>query len=244
MSELSAIKAYIRQKMKEQSTTQAELASHLDMSLSGLKKVLAREDISFELLASILNALGSSLSQFYASQSAQSVHEELKINPQIEELLETDDNAFRVFWLCGVERRPLSDVSSLLSLPTQQLYGVLRKLDDAGLLRWKAGDSVTSGLSPLLKLAQGSPVRRRVEREILGVSPDSSTATRLRGDWQWRVWRLSDSQAKLFLREIDELLLRISRGSASAINSYDSRELKTFRFLYHAEFFSPFSVNG
>jgi hypothetical protein len=124
-----------------------DLARELNISTSGMRKILTRSDISFKALEQILEALGTSMERFFEEKNSQSQHEELNLNPELDEYLSTDLFGFLVFWLCAIERRKIDDIANKINKKRLELYKTLRKLDQFKVIKWKKGDEILSHLS-------------------------------------------------------------------------------------------------
>ena len=233
------LRLYVRELMNSKKIKVPDLARELNISTSGMRKILTRSDISYKALEQILEALGSSMERFFEEKNSQSQHEELNLNPELDEYLSTDLIGFLVFWLCAIERRKIDDIADKINKKRLELYKTLRKLDHFKVIKWKKGDEILSEFSMLLKLPKNSHLRTTVENCFFTVPFFKSVQRHLDPSWKWRIWCLNAEQIQEFREELEALCMRYARISALTMRTSSMQELSTVRMVWR---FEPFDV--
>jgi hypothetical protein len=122
--------------------TQEELGRRLGLSLSGTKKIFQKSDIGLERFAAICRILD--LDPRDAMDHAAAGALKVKaLDEDVDAYLAAHPQAFRLYWLLAVERMNVSTSLSTAGIPRLDGYRMLRKLDDFGLIIWRAGDRVS-----------------------------------------------------------------------------------------------------
>jgi transcriptional regulator with XRE-family HTH domain len=134
-------KSRFREEMKKQGLSLSDLAKQLQMSLSGVKKIFQKEDISLDRFRHICSILG--LDPAIVLQSSTSYGLKVKnFPPEADRYLSKEPQAFHLFILLSVERIPIKDAIEELRMSNAEAYRHLRALDRLDLLHWKSGDDV------------------------------------------------------------------------------------------------------
>ncbi len=122
----------LKSTLKRQRVTYKELAQRLELSESGLKKILSAKDGSFQRLAQICKELGLSMQELLQG-NAEQTHEVFYSDDQQEFLL-AHPRALSLYWALVLERRTLPDAQKFVGLTEKETFSILRKLDQLELL--------------------------------------------------------------------------------------------------------------
>jgi transcriptional regulator with XRE-family HTH domain len=155
---MTAVKAAL----KRQKITYAELAKRLRISESGLKKILSAKDGSFQRLAQICEELGLSLSELLAGEDQT---QEISFTPAQQEFLASHAGALRLFWALVYERRPLPEAEKLAGVNPKEVFSLLRKLDQLGLLELLPANRLRIPAVRPVRWVGDGPLIRKLHRE-------------------------------------------------------------------------------
>lgn len=152
----------VKAALKRQKLTYAELAKRLELSESGLKKILSATDGSFQRLAQICEVLGLSMRDVLAGED---LTLDVSFTLAQQEYLAANSVAFRLFWALVYERRPLQEAEKLAGLNGKEVFSVLRKLDQLNLLELLPGNRLrVPAVRPIRWVGDG-PLIRKLHRE-------------------------------------------------------------------------------
>ena len=129
---VSHLFARFRAEMKKKNLRYADLAKKIRMSESGLKKIFSSSDVSFSRLFDIGNALGVSLSQFFAEYDSEFV--DIEFSQKQQEYFTQFPIGFEVFWKLVYERLEISEVLASTKIIEKDLFKILRQLDKLDLI--------------------------------------------------------------------------------------------------------------
>jgi transcriptional regulator with XRE-family HTH domain len=121
----------LKQALKQRALTYRELANGIGLSESGIKKIFAAKDGSFQRLAQICRFVGISLSELI--EDTRTLNVDFTEQQQIAFLKEP--KLFQYYWLLVYERRQQSDVQNELQLSKAESFRLARKLDVLGLIK-------------------------------------------------------------------------------------------------------------
>ncbi|KHD89041.1 MAG: hypothetical protein OM95_06225 [Bdellovibrio sp. ArHS] len=128
----------IKKILKAREVTYGDLASHLKMSESGVKKMLNAKDISFRRILQICEALEVLPGQLF-SMSEKSFISEVVLSQQQEDALLKQRSLLAVYWRFVVEGCPLNEIEKLQKISSAELKKILDKLVHLDLLTAKRG---------------------------------------------------------------------------------------------------------
>ena len=120
----------LKRSLKQHHITYKDLAEGIGLSESGVKKIFAAEDGSFQRLAQISKYMGIAMAELF--QEAPSIGVDFSSKQQAEFL--KDPTLFYVFWLLVYERQSLEDTKKQLKLSATEAFKKLRTLDLLGLI--------------------------------------------------------------------------------------------------------------
>jgi DNA-binding Xre family transcriptional regulator len=139
--EFELVTATIKQTLKRKKVTYAKLAEYLEMSESGVKKILNAKDANFTKLQAICNCLDVSLKDILEEVESTTFVEE-KFSKEHEKFFFHNKNFFYFYWLLVVERRPKQEIQKQYNLTKRQLTTYLTKLDSLGLIELHPSDKI------------------------------------------------------------------------------------------------------
>lgn len=155
---MSAVKGAL----KKQKLTYAELARRMQLSESGLKKILSGKDGSFQRLARICEELGLSLRDLLAGED--DTHE-ISFTPAQQEYLTSNAAALRLYWALVYERRLLPEAEKLAGLNGRDTFSALRKLDQLNLLELLPENRLRIPSVRSVRWVGDGPLIRKLHRE-------------------------------------------------------------------------------
>ena len=125
--------------LKSKGLTYAELAQLIDMSESGLKKLLTAEDGSVGRLDTMCRALGIKLLDLIQIAEAESPVSEFRLPLKVQEFFIANFDCFRVFWMLMYDELPPEKIQSELKMSEKEFWKHVRQLDRFDLV--KVGES-------------------------------------------------------------------------------------------------------
>jgi transcriptional regulator with XRE-family HTH domain len=152
----------VKAALKRQKITYAELAKRLEISESGLKKILSATDGSFQRLAQICEVLGLVMRDLLAGESHT---QEISFTPAQQEYLAGNTAALRLYWALVYERRALEEAEKLAGLNGKEVFSVLRKLDQLNLLELLPANRLRIPAVRPVKWVGDGPLIRKLHRE-------------------------------------------------------------------------------
>lgn len=210
----------LKRELRQKKVRYQDLAKHLGLSESGVKKLLNSEDIAMSRLQKILEILELSLSDLENLVSRKSVQEVELSEKQQRELIRNFD-VFCFYWKIAVEKQSLEKIQKEFSLSKAQLASYLRKLDELNLIRWKTGQSFQSvhqqlvrwvGQGPLLDYINREWGRRVLEQSLTQIKSQTRGERSL---FQLKYLTLTSYQIQELVEELskrgDELSIQASR---------------------------------
>ncbi|WP_413288323.1 helix-turn-helix domain-containing protein [Bdellovibrio sp. HCB337] len=149
----------IKDIMKKQGVSYRDLAKALQVSESGIKKVMVGKDCSFNKLVRICSVLDVPVQNVLAA-AVQNASLPTPLTGEQRKLLNSDDDTYRVLNCLQMNDYNLKFVSRLLGLKKEQIYPHLKKLEEVNLIVWFKGDKIKS-FAPLYYDFKGVPASQR-----------------------------------------------------------------------------------
>lgn len=128
----------IKKILKTREVTYNELAAHLKMTESGVKKMLNAKDISFRRILQICEALGILPGQLFSLSEKNFISEVTLSKPQEDALLK-QRSLLAVYWRLAIEGCDLNEIEELQKISKAELKKILDKLVSLELLTVKRG---------------------------------------------------------------------------------------------------------
>jgi DNA-binding Xre family transcriptional regulator len=153
-AELDAILAALKKVMREKKMAYRELAPLVSLSESGLKKIFGSRDCSYIRLAQISRALGFKLTDLLA-EIDRSEMRQVRFTEKQQAFLLKNMRIFRFFVKLVVERQTVESIQKEFSLGQKETFGVLKRLDELGLIQLLPKDQIN--LPPLIYVKDFGP---------------------------------------------------------------------------------------
>ncbi|MCP4912169.1 MAG: helix-turn-helix domain-containing protein [Oligoflexia bacterium] len=131
----------IKKIMKAKKLKYSDLASHLEMSESGVKKLLSGKDFSMNKLSLIADFLELGLVELIESSKEQEFVEH-KLNGEIEAFFVNNWDHFCFYWLFVAEVTPLETILSDYGLEFKDVEKYLLKLDSFDLIEYHSKEKI------------------------------------------------------------------------------------------------------
>ena len=152
--ELKAVFEVLRNVMRERKISYRELAPQVGLSESGLKKIFAARDCSYARVSQLAQALGFTLTDLLVEIERAELKSVCFTSKQ-QLFLVKNRRAFRFFVKLAVERQPTAQIQKEFGLSPKETFGLLKTLDDLGLVRLLPENRVQ--LPPLLHVKDFGP---------------------------------------------------------------------------------------
>ena len=140
----------IKRLIRGSSMTYKDLAKKMNLSESGLKKILSKEDMPTSRLMEFCDHLDLSLTDLLKGIESQNFID-ITFTKEQESVFEKDYRVFLFYWFLVYERRSLEETMSLMNLNKHASEKLLLKLDKLNLLSYLANGK--------LKIPSPKPVR-------------------------------------------------------------------------------------
>ncbi len=131
----------LKKNLKSQKMTYRELAKKIGLSESGLKKIFAADDTSFNRLVQIAGALGLQISDLL-NELDQTQMRKVQFSEKQQDFFLKNLDCFSFFMKLVVERHPVEDIQKEFSLGSAQTFKYLRNLDELGLIQLLPKDKI------------------------------------------------------------------------------------------------------
>jgi transcriptional regulator with XRE-family HTH domain len=230
-SEFKLVINYIRKLMKERGMTYKELARRLNISESGVKKILNGGDASFGRLTEIARALGLTLSDLLSGlEKPKST--KTQFSPKQQEYFLKHMDVFRFFFRLVIERASLARIEKEEGLSKAESFSYLRRLDDLKIIQLLPGDEVRlPPLSAVKNFGEG-PLLEKIYQDwaIDLVKEKAHPDHQENSEFIVRYLRLSDETFQEFKQRLKELELDVLRKGLREMNLYPDK-LKSWRWI-------------
>lgn len=136
-----AVTKTLKSILKRKKLRYHQLAEQLNISESGLKKILNAKDANFSKLSEICNCIDISLVDLLQEVESKS-YVEAKFTKEQEKFFFHNKNFFYFYWLLVVERRTLKEIEQVYGLSKKQMSTYLTKLDSMNLIELHPNDKI------------------------------------------------------------------------------------------------------
>lgn len=128
----------LKKVLKERGLTYRELGDGIGLSESGVKKIFAAQDGSFQRLVEICRFIGVSLMEIINDEQVIDV----SFSQEQQKSLSEDPMLFYFYWQLVYERRPIAFAKQFFKLSDSDAFRLLRKLDVLNLIKLLPGDRI------------------------------------------------------------------------------------------------------
>lgn len=200
--------------LKERGLTYRDLAEALGLSESNVKKIFTSEDCSLARLNSICVILEVSLSDLMQEASKVAARE-FHFTLAQEEFLVKHRQHFLVYWKLVYEEWSQAEVKKFLGLNQDELFKILRALDQHKLLELLPGGEVRCPDMAMVIWASRGPlvnmVRTRWAPEIMRLVVENKTKPK--HSLSVRFFLLKPDTLREFVKAVDDLQIEFGRRS-------------------------------
>ena len=164
MIETKDVMNHLKEIMKMKKVTYKEMAHHLRLSESGMKKIMQARDLSFSRLQEITQYLEINVVDLMAHISDPKILEG-RFSPEVEQFFVKSPEKFDFYWKLVVERTPLREVQKEWNLKDAELYKWLRELDQLNLIQWQKGDNIKLPARQMTRWVGRGPLTEKIQRQ-------------------------------------------------------------------------------
>ncbi|GAB4023902.1 MAG: hypothetical protein Fur0010_27150 [Bdellovibrio sp.] len=154
----------LKHQLKKRKMTYKELAKSLNISVSGLKKMMNAQDLSFMRLQQIAKALDIDLIDIMNELQSPRLSEG-KFSQEIEEFFIKHPKKFDFYWLLTVERLSLEQIKNRWKIKDSELYKILREFDQLGLIQWRSNDKILLPPRKMTRWVGKGPLTAKIQRQ-------------------------------------------------------------------------------
>lgn len=140
-AERNAVFESLKAAVRSRGWTYADLARHVEMSESGIKKIFSQENCSLDRLCQFAAAVDLTLADL-TEAAAEAPLEPVHLSAELQASLLARPAVFALYWRVAVEGYRVSHAQHDLSLSDAELRRALSALDDSGLVRVGPGERV------------------------------------------------------------------------------------------------------
>ncbi len=214
--------------LKSKGVTYTELADHLNMSESGIKKMLNAKDLSFRRFFQICEMLNVLPGQVLAAAEQKSIPTQNLTNQQ-QELLLGNRTLLAVYWRITVEGLSPEETAKAQHLSATELQKSLKKLVSADLLIERDGHYFPKQAGKF-RWPDDSKIARHLNREWSELTLHRSLNPKERAEKSHRLMaiRLTEKSYENLLVKLNELLdetVRISEREELTVAKVDLKNL-------------------
>lgn len=150
--------------LKQRRLTYRDLAEHLKMSESGVKKLFASRDCALSKLSDICDFLSVSMDELFAAAARPPIPEVTLTEAQQVFLL-NNPGCFAFYWLLTIERLSVKQIQSRYGLQPVRARRFIHQLDDLDLIMLlQPGDRIRLPASPLIRWTDQGPLVAHLNR--------------------------------------------------------------------------------
>lgn len=154
----------LKQALKAHGVTYADLAQHLGMSESGVKKMLTSKDLSLSRLLEICEWLGVSAADLVTLMEKQPIRQ-VDLTPAQQESLLSDSVLFRIYWRLSVENESPETIRAAEKLTSAELQRKILRLERLDLVSIKSDGRVLPRHQGLFRWSEGNPLIDKINRD-------------------------------------------------------------------------------
>jgi len=235
MIETKDLMNHLKEIMKMKKITYKEIAQHLGLSESGVKKIMQADDLSLSRLQEITQYLEINIVDLMAHISDPKILDG-RFSPEIEQFFVKFPEAFDFYWKLVVERTPLNKIQKAWNLNDAELYRWLRELDQLNLIQWQKGDNIKLPARQMTRWVGRGPLTEKIQRQWAHDLVDDSYVQNTTGASTYRLRYLKISQrTKAELQKaIEELELEFLQRSVREQSLSDEELIDVRLFLTEA----------
>ncbi len=231
LTEFRVVMNVLKKALRMRGLSYRDLAEHMGLSESGVKKIFTANDCSFHRLTQIAQALDLRISDVFAELD----HSEFKSThfteaQQVFFLKHRD--AFVFYFKLVILRMDLSEIQKELKLTNATKFKYLRKLDELNMIRLLPGDKVKLPPISMIRDFGSGPLLTQLYQEwgMAMVQQFADPRFQASGKFIIRCLRMKDETYQDFLSRLQELENEFLRRSVREMSMAPSR-LKSMRWI-------------
>jgi transcriptional regulator with XRE-family HTH domain len=230
-SEFELVTQFFRQTLKERGISYKEFAKKLDISESGLKKILNGDDTSYQRLLQMSRALHMRLSEVFQAIDKPRTSA-TRFTPEQQQYFLKNMDVFHFFFRLVIERATPEQIGEEEGLKDSEVFSYLRKLDQLKIIQLLPGDQIV--LPPLVPVLDfgGGPLLEKIYREwALTMAHELAHPDHQKeGKFIVRYTKMSEESYKDFLIRLRELEIEFLRRGVREMR-VGGPKLKAWRWI-------------
>jgi transcriptional regulator with XRE-family HTH domain len=218
--------------LRARGVTYRDLAAHLGMSESGVKKMLTAKDFPLGRLLEICEWLGVSAAEMVKLVERPEIRE-VELSAAQQDALVKDPVLFRVYWRLSVENETPERIRDAEGLAAVELRRRLARLERLDLVTSAPSGRVRPRHQGLFRWAQGNPLVDRLNRDWSRTTLDAALAAATRDDGMQRLsyLRLAPETLADLLRALGATVDEFARRAKREELTRRPADLRPFRLL-------------
>jgi DNA-binding Xre family transcriptional regulator len=162
-SEFSDLLKTLRQILKNQKTTYADLAKEIGVSEGTVKRIFTSDDCSFGRISEICSALGLSVADVM-QQALDQQEKVFQLTEKQERFFADHPSYYAFFHELLEERQSISEIRAKYGLNAKSLTRYLRALDRIDVIEWLPGDRVKRLFHGTHNWIRNGPLQQKFQR--------------------------------------------------------------------------------
>lgn len=211
--------------------TYRDVAEHIGMTESGVKKIFSSRDCSYNRLSAIAQAAGLNMSEVLELNNPSEIQLR-QFSKEEEAYFLKYMQCFYLYWLLTYDELDLEEAKDRLGLNQNELYRYLKKLDQFGFIRWKTNNSIEVQKTYYIWKDHGplvEKIKNEWSRSVLSKTLKSSDP----GDhFTLRYLRLRDESYQEFIRAINDVIGEFEKRALRERLNYESSDIEPHRVLF------------
>lgn len=225
----------LKKELKNKKMKYEDLAERLGMSVSGLKKSLASDDLSVSRLQKICEALGVPLVQVLAAADDEKV-QDVYLTDEQETLLLKKADVFHLYWKLRFENVPLHKYIADAKSGREEVRGRLRQLEKVGLVRINPKGDLEFSDKGMIRWSNYGPLVEHLNRKWSAELIDSIlTKKDPRNVLNLALLQLSEASFAEMKEELRQLLDKYSTQSRKDRLRLEASKIKKVAVLIAAD---------
>jgi DNA-binding Xre family transcriptional regulator len=229
--EFRELAATLKGLLKERGLTYKALSQELNMSESGVKKILSGSDCSFERLNRICDILQIRLADLIHASEKQELRG-LQFSKKQQEAFLKNPDLFHFFVKLIIERSPLDEIQKESQLSESKTFKYLRHLDDLKIIQLLPSNHIRIPPVSLVSDFGGGPLLEKTYREWGHRMVDEIAHPKNQASGQFiiRSLRMRDETYQEFIEQLRELEKTFAKRALREM-TVSTKNLKLMRWM-------------
>lgn len=220
----------LKQALKAQGMTYRDLAQHLGLSESGVKKMLTGKDLPLRRLMEICQWLGISAADVVGLMEKHPIRK-IELTKAQEEGLRGDSMLFRIYWRLSVEGERPDQIRAAEKLTAAEFQRRILRLERLDLVSAKPDGRVLPRHQGLFRWSEGNPLVDQLNRDWSRQTLNDALKDGEEGAQRLASLKLSAESAADLRRALQETVDEFARRSRREEITRRAQDLKPFRLL-------------